>query len=96
MRLGILPTGYIYPKQRQSIRDLLRKRLQMVSHRVTHMLSAQNQLWRTTGENLTNKYIKKADYSLLSLVDDRNVKAVIKANLDIITALNELIPKLKK
>ena len=95
MRLGILPTGYIYPKQQRAVRDLLRKRLQMVRHRVTHMLSAQNQLWRTTGENITNKRIKQADYSLLDLVDDRNVKTAIKANLDIIAALNELMPKLE-
>ena len=35
MRLGILPTGGIYPKEQRAIRDLCRKRLQMVQHRVT-------------------------------------------------------------
>lgn len=55
MRLGILPTGYIYPKDERAVRDLLRKRLQLVRHRVTHMLSAQNQIWRTTGRNIANK-----------------------------------------
>ena len=29
MRLGILPTGYIYPKEERTVRDLLRKRLQL-------------------------------------------------------------------
>ncbi len=26
LRLGLLPTGYIYPKQSRAVRDLLRKR----------------------------------------------------------------------
>jgi len=34
LRLGILPTGYIYPKEERPVRDLLRKRLQLVHHRL--------------------------------------------------------------
>ena len=30
LRLGILPTGYIYPKAERALRDLLRKRSQLV------------------------------------------------------------------
>ena len=30
LRLGILPTGYIYPKEERAVRDLLRKRAQLV------------------------------------------------------------------
>ncbi len=33
MRLGILPTGYIYPKEHRALRDLLRKRMQLVQDR---------------------------------------------------------------
>ena len=67
---------------------LFSKRLQLVRHRVTHMLSAQNQLWRTTGENITIKLIKKADYSLLSLFENRYLKMAFKANLDVINLLS--------
>ena len=95
MRLGILPTGYIYPKTERAVRDLLRKRLQMVRHRVTHMLSAQNQLWRTTGLNITSKPIKQADFSLLNLIDDKHVKMAIKSNLMIIQALSQQIDVLE-
>lgn len=95
MRLGILPTGYIYPKAERAVRDLLRKRLQMVRHRVTHMLSAQNQLWRTTGNNVPIKPIKQADYSLLNLVDNKHVKMAIQSNLDIIGILNHQVAKLE-
>lgn len=96
MRLNILPTGYIYPKQQRVVRDLCRKRLQLVRHRVTHMLSAQNQLWRSTGQNITNKLIKKVDYSLLNLLDDPLAQMALKANLDIIDALNQKIETLEK
>jgi len=95
MRLGILPTGYIYPKTERAVRDLLRKRLQLVRHRVTHMLSAQNQIWRTTGLNVSSKPFKQADFSLLNLVNDNHIKMAIKSNLTIIQALNQLIDDLE-
>ena len=49
LRLGILPTGYIYPKEERPTRDLLRKRLQLVRHRTSHVLSVKNILARNLG-----------------------------------------------
>lgn len=95
MRLGILPTGYIYPKAQRAIRDLLRKRLQLVRQRVTHMLSAQNQIWRSTGVNITNKLVKQADPSTLQLLDDPLNQMALKANLAIIHSLNQQIAVLE-
>ena len=42
LRLGILPTGYIYPKGERAVRDLLRKRSQLVRCRTAQILSIQN------------------------------------------------------
>jgi transposase len=95
MRLGILPTGYIYPRAERAVRDLLRKRLQLVRHCVTHMLSAQNQVWRTTGLNISSKPFKQADFSLLDLVDDDYIKMAIKSNLILIHTLNQQIDELE-
>ena len=95
MRLDILPTGYIYPKEERPIRDLLRKRLQLVRHRVTHMLSAQNQLWRTTGKKYETARIKKADRTLLNDIDNPDVSTAIRSNLTIIDVLNQQIAKLE-
>ena len=39
LRLGILPTGYIYPREERAVRDLLRKRGQLVRQRSTQILS---------------------------------------------------------
>jgi len=35
--LGILPTGYIYPKSKRGLRDLARQRMRLVQHRASHM-----------------------------------------------------------
>src|SRR5262245_14431668 len=37
LRLGILPEGYIYPKETRGLRDLLRKRSQLVRQRTTQI-----------------------------------------------------------
>ncbi len=42
LKLGILPESYIYQKQERPVRDLLRKRLQLVRHKTSHILSFKN------------------------------------------------------
>ena len=49
LRLGVLPEGYIYPKQERAVRDLLRKRSQLVRQRTANLLSIQNLVTRNTG-----------------------------------------------
>ncbi len=61
LRLGILPEGYIYPREQRALRDLLRKRLQMVRQSVTHLLSLQGQISRYTGRRLSGNEIKRLD-----------------------------------
>ena len=49
LRLGILPEGYIYPKQERPIRDLLRKRGHLMRLRTSLVVSLQNILSRNLG-----------------------------------------------
>ncbi|WP_188503333.1 IS110 family transposase, partial [Lacimicrobium alkaliphilum] len=42
LRLGILPTGFIYPKEARPLRDRLRKRLQLVQQRTRNILSLKS------------------------------------------------------
>jgi transposase len=51
MRLGILPTGHIYPREGRALRDLLRKRGQLVRQRTTQILSMQNRWHAIWGRN---------------------------------------------
>jgi transposase len=59
LRLGLLPTGYIYPKEERAVRDLLRKRRQLVQQRTANILSIQNLLTRNTGQALRGNQIKQ-------------------------------------
>ena len=58
MRLGILPTGYIYPKSERGLRDLARQRMRLVQHRSSLITSVQNQVWRSTAVRLRSDTIK--------------------------------------
>jgi transposase len=59
LRLNILPEGYIYPKDKRPVRDLLRRRLLFVRHRTAHILSLQSSLTRNRGYTLSARDIKK-------------------------------------
>ena len=59
MRLGILPTGFIYPKEERPVRDLLRKRGHLVRQRTENLLSLQNLWVRNTGEMVCGNALKK-------------------------------------
>jgi len=56
---GILPEGDIYPKEERAMRDLLRKRSQLVRQRTTKLLSIQNLLTRNTESSCSGHRIKQ-------------------------------------
>lgn len=53
LRLGILPTGYIYPKEERAVRDLLRKRAQLVRCRTLQLLSMGSWVNRHSGQGIS-------------------------------------------
>ena len=62
MRLGILPTGYIYPKEQRAVRDLLRRRLFLVRMASAQLISVQSQIWRSTGVRIKSADLRKPDF----------------------------------
>jgi len=58
LRLGILPEGYIYPKEDRPIRDLLRKRGHLVQLRTSLILSLQGIIARNCQVSLNVNKIK--------------------------------------
>jgi hypothetical protein len=50
LRLGIVQEGYIDPKAERAVRDLLRKRAQLVRLQTSQILSIENLLSRNTGK----------------------------------------------
>ena len=89
LRLGILPTGYIHPPAERALRDLARKRVQLVRSRTQHVLAVENILARSTGARLSAATIKRltpADVGTLGLAAD--VALAVQANLAVIATLN--------
>ena len=78
LRLGILPEGYIYPKEERPIRDLLRKRGHLVRLRTSLVVSLQNILSRNLGRKLRVNDVK-------SLCEDR-ITSFLEMNEDIALA----------
>jgi len=58
LRLGILPEGYIYPKEDRPIRDLLRKRGHLVRLRTSLILSLQGIIARNCDVRLSVNKVK--------------------------------------
>jgi transposase len=58
LRLGILPTGYVYDAERRPVRDLLRRRMSLVQQRTALMLSFKSLFTRTTGEQMSLSRLK--------------------------------------
>jgi hypothetical protein len=59
LRLGFLPTGYIYPKEERAVRDLQRKRSRLVRQKTANLLNIQNFLTRNTGQALRGNRLKQ-------------------------------------
>lgn len=59
LQLGILPTGYIYPKEQRALRDLLRRRSFLVRQRTANLLSIKSLYSRQTGAQVPTKDLKR-------------------------------------
>jgi transposase len=59
LRLGILPEGYIYPKQERPVRDLLRKRGHLMRLRTSLVISLENIISRNCGRKMKANDVKR-------------------------------------
>jgi transposase len=98
LRLGILPTGVIYPKAQRAVRDLLRKRSLLVRHRTAHTLSAKSLHTRITGRNATTSVIQGAHAESIYLpgLADVHRQLEMKASLNMIQAIQQQIVMIEK
>lgn len=91
LRLGVLPTGYIYPREGRAVRDLLRKRAQLVRYRTAQIISIQNLISRNRGEGISTDEIRRLDEStILEMCAGDVVRALaIRSNLAVLRCLDE-------
>jgi transposase len=97
LRLGVLPQGYIYPKQERPVRDLLRKRSQLVHYRTANLLSIQNLFSRNTGSSINANRIKALEGQQIDeLVPEGDLALAIKANLSVMQSADEQVEILER
>jgi len=97
LRLGLLPEGYIYPKAERAVRDLLRKRSQLVRQRTANVLAVETLLARNLGYSLNGNVIKRlTDEDVDRLLPDAYRALAVKSNLAILRSLDESIEQLEK
>jgi transposase len=90
LRLGVLPVGYIYPKKERGVRDLLRKRSQLVQQKTAHILSIENLLARNLGECYSSNKVKQLTCEKVKeMFDDPNLALAITSNVTMMRALGK-------
>lgn len=97
LRLGILRTGYIYPVAERGLRDLGRRRLQLVRHRTMHVLAVENVTARQTGARLRANDVKRLTVQQVNeLGFEPNVTRALQANVAVLDTLNGEIAALER
>jgi len=95
--LGILPQGYIYPKEDRPVRDLARKRMFLVKHKTAHILSLQSLIARCCGQRISTNQIRTLTVAdLRQLLKEEYLFLSAQANLNIIVFLIQQIKALEK
>jgi len=97
LRLGILRTGYIYPVAERGLRDLARRRMQLVRHRTMHVLAVENVMARETGGRPSAYQVKTLQCAQLEGFGFRaDVARGVQASLAVLRTLNREIAALEK
>ena len=97
LRLGLLPEGYIFPRELRATRDLARKRMQLVRCCTIQILSIENTLARETGGRMDKRQIKRMTtegIEALGLKSD--VTLAMESNRVVCQALQQQIAALEK
>jgi transposase len=97
LRLGILPEGHIMPQAKRAVRDLARKRMQLVQQRTMQILSIESSLSRHTGGRISSNSIKQLQTTDLAAMHLGDMPTLgLKANLAVMNTLQTEIDALEK
>lgn len=97
LRLGILPEGYIYPHEDRSVRDLLRRRFQLVRMAVGLMLSIQSTWARHTGQRLSANAVRQLTGEFIEQTfPDISVRFGVLTHLQIWRAIQDQIQQVEQ
>jgi transposase len=95
--LGILPVGYIYPKEERPLRDLCRRRSFLVKKRTSLLTSMRGVLGSWTGVHIRrNEIARWTEEDLEALLSDPRVRLGLRCLLEPVRAINEQVAILEK
>ena len=95
--LGILPEGYIYPKEHRPVRDLARKRMFLVRHKTANILSLQSLIQRCCAVKITTSDIRKMNVEALERwLKEEYLIINAQTSLDTINFLKQKIKSIEK
>ncbi len=85
LQLGLLKTGYIYPKEQRGLRELLRQRMRLVQLRTTLLLGLQALVMRYEGNKISANSIKTMkEEDVHQYIKDANIIFLFKQKLAIL------------
>ncbi len=97
LHLGILPTGYIYPKPERAVRDLLRRRAFLVRQRTASLLSVKNLFSRNTGVQVPANELKRlTPEQVVEKFSDPHLALAITSSLAVARVIKEEIAGIEK
>lgn len=97
LRLGILPTGTILPPAQRAVRDLSRKRMQLVRSRTAQILAVENITARQHGTRISSNQVKRLTAEAVEhMSQPEEVGLAMKANLAVIATLSAQIELLEQ
>ena len=95
-RLGLLPEGHITPKAWRGVRNLARKRMQLVQQRSQHILAIETQMDQHKGCRLQANEIKKLSETDIDAMNLGTMEALaMKANLRVMQAVHAEIKEIE-
>ena len=97
LRLGIVPTGYIYPEAQRPLRDLLRQRSFLVRQCTSQLLHTGNILCRNQGWKSSRQQIRQMTVAeARQLFPDRERTLAVESSLRVIEILGQQIAVIEK
>lgn len=97
LRLGLLPEGHIMPRATRAVRDLARKRMQLVQQRTTQIVSIETCLAQQTGGRLSTNDVKQLTDAHVDAMSFGAADSMgLKANLAVMQALQTQIDTIEK
>lgn len=97
MRLGILPEGYIYPREQRAVRDLLRQRYRLVQQS-TRLIHAVQCAWsRRTGRRLpVDDFRRLTDDALAAALSDPLERLAVSSQLAVWKVVHKQVQQVEK